>query len=523
MATQFAFVSVDGSKGKVKAEDRELVRSRCMKGKNKKEDSRRSVRERARQETTLPRRTRQRPSENAPPTSLVNYSYASSSSSSSSSTSSSASESSTSDDGHEWSPTKGANGQFVSNVSLVASLHREMVRFMHEDTPTYPREMIFVSQTLKDMKELSYPIYGQLYFHDKMTKPPLEWLVIDSLFRYSVLYHIAVAKACEQKQPLSEETLRYHQITLNLLNKKLSGPAKGALTNTVLWSINMLANTAHLLARYDEVDVHTRALRRICGLYGGPDFIAKRPTLRYYIYALELASSLGSGITQINDSLDSPCDTYDAPVMEEKTPPRSLPLSDRILLTSMSVMIDARIISIFRDLQEVTHRFNESRARGERLDASTYQAFHNSASSRLLRLKDSLGDVTSECVRLGLLAYLTLGSFRVLQNRLGHARNPSIYPYLGRSFRTACLAIDLDTPQLSTLMLWLLTIGSMSVFNIDEEPWLAEKWREAAQVLPGVLVSWEAALEQLDSVMWMNSVLDEMGFQMYQKLVKKSW
>jgi hypothetical protein len=41
MASQFVFVSTDG--GKVKATDRDLIRSRCMQGKNKRQNSRRSL------------------------------------------------------------------------------------------------------------------------------------------------------------------------------------------------------------------------------------------------------------------------------------------------------------------------------------------------------------------------------------------------------------------------------------------------------------------------------------------------
>lgn len=43
---QFAFVNIDGSSGKPRATNgKTLVRSHCMRGKNKREDSRRSVRQ----------------------------------------------------------------------------------------------------------------------------------------------------------------------------------------------------------------------------------------------------------------------------------------------------------------------------------------------------------------------------------------------------------------------------------------------------------------------------------------------
>jgi hypothetical protein len=69
-------------------------------------------------------------------------------------------------------------------------------------------------------------------------------------------------------------------------------------------------------------------------------------------------------------------------------------------------------------------------------------------------------------------------------------------------------------------MFWLLTIGAMSVFDVDNEDWLVEKWKEAAQVLPGVLLSWETATEHLESVIWMRFISNDMGHQVYHKLTR---
>jgi hypothetical protein len=188
----------------------------------------------------------------------------------------------------------------------------------------------------------------------------------------------------------------------------------------------------------------------------------------------------------------------------------------------MGTIIDPRVMSVFRTLQELNHRLGERGAKGQRLDADTFQAFTFSASSRLLRLKDCLADTTSECLRLGLLSFMTLSSFRLTETTHGPGRESTVYPYLTQSLRAALLAVDLASHQLGSLMLWLLTIGAMSVFDIDKEYWLVDKWNETAQALPGVLLSWDAATEQLESVMWMRSLHDNMGFKVYQKFIRKT-
>jgi hypothetical protein len=142
-----------------------------------------------------------------------------------------------------------------------------------------------IGQTLVNLKAKNYPVYGYLEFHDKVFAPPLHWILKDRLFRHAVLYSIAVSKARIQRQPLGEATLKHHQVTLNLLNKKLSDPTRSPIDRTTIWSITLLGNAAHFLARHDEIAMHAKAIRRICDLYGGKDFIAQRPTLRYNIYA----------------------------------------------------------------------------------------------------------------------------------------------------------------------------------------------------------------------------------------------
>ncbi|KAI0388425.1 hypothetical protein F5Y17DRAFT_463711, partial [Xylariaceae sp. FL0594] len=270
MATQFAFVSVEGAKGK--------------------EDSRRSLREaRAKQAMVLAQRPknegkqqgRQQQEQQQPIEEVARAFSPSGSSSSASMPTDTSSEDDDSLDLPSMTMIRRHGGKNMGG----ASLQREMVRFMYEDTAVYPREMIFTSQTFATMKAIIYPMYENLQFWDKMTAPPFQWLVTDTLFRNAVLYHNAVAKSCVQGQPLNETAAKHRQATLNLLGRKLSDPTQSPLTQPVLWSMTILANASYGMARHDEVVVHTRAIRRLCQVYGGSDYIATRPTLRYYLYA----------------------------------------------------------------------------------------------------------------------------------------------------------------------------------------------------------------------------------------------
>jgi hypothetical protein len=136
----------------------------------------------------------------------------------------------------------------------------------------------------QNIKNSSYPLYDYLHFDDKIVSSPLQWLIQDGLFRHAVLLQVSVYKARMRQQPPSPATLKYHQVTLALLSTRLSDQTQTPLTNTTIWGITILANSALWLGRYDEIAVHIRALKRICHLYGGKDFILQKPTLRYYVY-----------------------------------------------------------------------------------------------------------------------------------------------------------------------------------------------------------------------------------------------
>lgn len=233
-------------------------------------------------------------------------------------------------------------------------------------------------------------------------------------------------------------------------------------------------------------------------------------------HSLELASSISLGENSLSSSFERQPLTCEPDILQSNMSRISRPLSGGTLLITMGFLLDHRVLQVFQSLQEVTHRINMHNTQDSCLDATTFQTFYDSALSRLLSLKDSLQeDVTSECLRLGLLAFLTLTAYHGLEIR---GNKVILYPYLTSHFRDACRAMELSTPQLSTLMLWILTIGAMSVLDVDNEGWLGERWREVAQVLPGVMLSWETAREHLESVLWMRCIHDEMGQKVYDKL-----
>jgi hypothetical protein len=188
-----------------------------------------------------------------------------------------------------------------------------------------------------------------------------------------------------------------------------------------------------------------------------------------------------------------------------------------VLLESINRLIDHTLLLTYSDLQEITAQLNQQSTVHELLDFSQYQLHYNSISRRLLELKAFPLNSISECFRLGLLAFLASATFRS-PKAAPHAHGQ--FAYLTENYRQKCRSIDLSTPHISTLLFWLLTIGAISVFDIDEEVWLVKKWNAVTMTIPGIRLAWEDARSHLETVLWIRDAHEEIGKKAYQRLMR---
>ncbi|KAH8881752.1 hypothetical protein GQ53DRAFT_812424 [Thozetella sp. PMI_491] len=516
MTGQFAFVFVESDSGKLNLADRQLVRSRCMQGKNKKSNSRRSLLAAGRA-TRLPQRNRA-PREG-------NFEYRSKEDdltpiSAGSSSPENLSVNRASATGPPATPKAEAITRFIQQHSR-SQLDWELGRFTHEDTQTYPRELLSLNHTFQLVKTKIYPAYGHVYFDDmRNDKTVIQLLTEDAAFRHAVIVTVTAHKERMQQQPFSPDTYRHHSTAVALLNTRVSDEPENLLIDTTIYAIINLAHLAVWLARYDEIAGHVVALKHIIRRRGGQKFLLQRPFMKYQLRCLELVSTMGNGAVS---------DTYgfgdvprickvDAQNDRDSSPPR--PPSQNFFPESIVGLVDPKLVSIFTDLQETVHRLNRHWSQYELLQSSAYQPLHGSLMTRLLDLKGLFEDIPSECLRLGLLAFLTITTIRI-PNITDRPDKSIIYPYLADSFRAMCRSVESSTPRLDVVVFWLLTVGAMSVFDVDREDWLVQKWNEIIKRLPGVRLTWEEAEMQLGRVLWIARVHSDLGREAYAKLVAK--
>ncbi|KAI1322485.1 hypothetical protein F5Y16DRAFT_40202 [Xylariaceae sp. FL0255] len=484
MTTKFAFVSVSGKDGKVESQNSGLVRSHCMRGKNTRDNSRRSLRA-ARRQKLGP----------------------------------------TSDSG--VAVTSAPHGDHVQHVhpeprsTPVMSLDWEIIRFINKDTPGYPRELASIASLFIAVKDSSYPIYQCFHFSDKVMIPVIQFLTEDAVFQQAVRLMVLVYKDQMRQQPSSTNTLKHHQSLLLLLNDRLSNDVDTYATDSTFWTINCLANISFRLGRHDEVIAHSSAIKTILQLRGRDDFLSRRPTLRYHMYCLDLATYSSSGRSpELNNHTSKHVweQISDQGVLNPKPE-----LACDTSIGGVNALIDPRVLSLLSTLKRVTTQVNSYMPSSHYLDSSWLQTIYDSIFYDLLYLRDSLQDTASEALCFGIQAFLITTALRPPGiSKLENESDISLYPDLTRKLRNSCGAFEAGTAEQCRLLFWLLTMEAMLIFNPEKDDWLKLRWTEIAGNLLGESHCWEDAKAQLERVLWIRQAHDDLGLEVYTKLRSSS-
>jgi hypothetical protein len=175
------------------------------------------------------------------------------------------------------------------------------------------------------------------------------------------------------------------------------------------------------------------------------------------------------------------------------------------LCIPIALDVDFRVSSIFSDLRDLASEFN----RQSRMRDSDFKLVISRIQYRLLSLSNTLDDILSECLRLAMLAFLA-SAFEI-PDKSGRR-----YPHLSQKLHANCLAI-FDDARISkmwpNLVVWLLMVGAMSLYGVDEE-WLRDEWRA---VVPAA-TTWNDTRARLKSLLWIDTLHDKLGKETFQAL-----
>lgn len=185
--------------------------------------------------------------------------------------------------------------------------------------------------------------------------------------------------------------------------------------------------------------------------------------------------------------------------------------------------LDTELATAWRTMKQFCTLVNRAAAAGRKLPKEDLLDAMASVMYRLLHMCFARGS-PSEVVRLGLLAFCSSVFLQWASVRLPYTHFPTMYRdnFVNLEFP----APDNDysgtnnfpTPQ---LLLWLLTVGAVSLFGgVDNEAWL-KPWLRVNLELCGI-DSWPAMCAVLDSFMWVGVVQDASGKAVFDSTMSSS-
>jgi hypothetical protein len=144
-----------------------------------------------------------------------------------------------------------------------------------------------------------------------------------------------------------------------------------------------------------------------------------------------------------------------------------------------------------------------------------YQDILISGCYRLLNRYPLAGDrpetSNDNALYLGLLALVTTMLFQ-------HGRALRLtYDLLAEKLRGAIRDTSTNGPMEETTLLWLLFIGGISVFGPNDRSWLLLQIKKCLFALK--ISSWEAALDTIKSLPWIDAIHENRGQELWQSVV----
>lgn len=498
--TRFAFVAMDDL-GRPKSNDRSFVRSHVMRGKNQRENSRRSIRKNQKARKLAAAETAQ---QLAPKPTTTHHSPVVTVAKV---TRDKWFQKAFKTEYHQVSllylsppnvTVEGPTGAAKNHKELLSS-SKSHVRAASSSSkltmgPVYTYENVLSS---------IYPIDKFIDFQPfDADAHYAEWLVIDDAAWHLVQLTIITVREFALNIPPSKLSMALLRRTTELLNERLNETA-APMVNSTIYIILTLAFLAGMFDDQHAISIHMAGLRQVIRLRGDIERLRLNPKLHFKVERVDLTASLCTGRAP---SFSTKPESWD-PILEE-LPRDAVEVHDSAFLElqAQNLIEDERLMAVVKDFRSLTCSINEASRSKQPLDGDVFQNSVSSIQARLLHLQDSLGNTLGEGLRLGMLALLTT-MFRVPSQKVP-------FKNFERRLRNVCHAIEPSTWVMREVLLWFLMVGSMTVLDV-EESWVREKWR----VVADSSFSWDDIRRRLRGTMWIDCINEDLGRRTFLQLI----
>jgi hypothetical protein len=174
-------------------------------------------------------------------------------------------------------------------------------------------------------------------------------------------------------------------------------------------------------------------------------------------------------------------------------------------------LVESDLAAVFHSLQYTTILFNKHYYDKTPIDGMFIRQCLGFVHSSLIELEGQLKNELSECLRLGMMAFLAT-TFR-LQGSYKQYYCKSLANRLQLSYATT----KASTPDLPEAMdIWLILVLLISTDDVHE-PYISASWEATA----AHRLSWNETSRHLKQVMWIDSVHDDLGRRIFETLMTR--
>ncbi|KAK9420521.1 putative Transcription factor domain-containing protein [Seiridium unicorne] len=364
-------------------------------------------------------------------------------------------------------------------------------------------------------KRVMYPLERCIVFHKK-TKIDTSWfefLTIDAAYTHAAVFasqaYILLTSGGENP-PAYKRAMIHHSAALRLLRERVSAPeGESKVSDPTVLVVLYLALHAHFVGDHDTAKQHMDGLRKIVDIRGGLFAFGYNTKLIMELMKCDLGIAIHNGTKPefFNDSFSEPMIPYDLALLttQDSRPPRiKFPWN----LGQIGVIAD--LVQAWEYVMRFCSTINSAAETKRQLPKETLLNAMASVMYRLLHMNNL--DITSanEAIRLGLLAFSSHIFLNWQNMKAPHTQLPDTY--------RRCL-LNLKSPGAlpSQVLLWLLMIGSVSVFSAVDGVWLLPWMRVNIGLCD--TDDWHKLRRELKACPWIDVLHDKPGREIFDSAV----
>ncbi|KUI73929.1 hypothetical protein VM1G_09628 [Cytospora mali] len=363
-------------------------------------------------------------------------------------------------------------------------------------------------------KQLLFPMERCIFF-DRRAENWIAPLAVDPAYLhakiFTSLFFFDGIKP-NRSHHASQSILHHHHRALSLLRERiLNGTDQARLSNNTVSVILGLAGQAFWMGDLRSAMNHMEGLRRIVDLRGGLVSIRNNEKLLTELLRCDIGIALYSGVKPIfledGRRLPYPALTL---LLEPKGCHSNAVDTRYVAWTSTGIEMAPELASAWITMSDFCKVINLAAKSEQRIRIGT---FLDTMASVMYRLIDMHFDVASsdEVVRLGLLCFCCSVFLHWQHLGVSYGNLATISRGCFRSLTERRLQLP---PQ---FMLWILMIGAVSVLNSSDDEWLTPSLCETAR--NSEVLTWAQMQDSMVTVLWIHLVHDEKGKHVFDDAI----